>query len=176
MALWTKLKSTGRKHVGQSHHQNQTCLWLQPNVAEQGRCSLTWLVFRHSVRLPTVLRLDGCSLTEVNYTLFNHPQTMSNVQAEQVLTLLKSITHRLIDWLMIAYIALFSVHLSRLTALACGSTWVTSFSYHVFWISTEVVYLSTGMASATWNCCHLGASSVYTIQPCTMSLHAKPHT
>ena len=23
------------------------------------------------------------------------------------------------------------------------------------------------MAGATWNCCHLGASSVYTIQPCT---------
>ena len=32
-----------------------------------------------------------------------------------------------IDWLMIAYIALFSALLSRLTALACGSTWVTSF-------------------------------------------------
>ena len=45
-----------------------------------------------------------------------------------------------IDWLMIAYIALFSALLSRLTALACGSTWVTSFIEH-FWISTEVVYL-----------------------------------
>ena len=33
----------------------------------------------------------------------------------------------LIDWLMIAYIALFSALLSRLTALACGSAWVTSF-------------------------------------------------
>ena len=31
------------------------------------------------------------------------------------------------DWLMITYIALFSALLSRLTALACGSTWVTSF-------------------------------------------------
>ena len=31
------------------------------------------------------------------------------------------------DWLMIAYIALFSALLSRLSALACGSTWVTSF-------------------------------------------------
>ena len=30
-------------------------------------------------------------------------------------------------WLMITYIALFSALLSRLTALACGSTWVTSF-------------------------------------------------
>ena len=35
---------------------------------------------------------------------------------------------------------------------------------------------SAGMASAKWNCCRLGASSVDTIQPCTMSLHAKPHT
>ena len=33
----------------------------------------------------------------------------------------------LIDWLMIACMALFSALLSRLTALACGSTWVTSF-------------------------------------------------
>ena len=34
----------------------------------------------------------------------------------------------LIDWwLMITYIALFSALLSRLTVLACGSTWVTSF-------------------------------------------------
>ena len=33
----------------------------------------------------------------------------------------------LTDWLMVAYIALFSALLSRLTALACGSTWVTSF-------------------------------------------------
>ena len=87
---------------------------------------------------------------------------------------------RLIDW-WYAYIALFSVLLSRLTALACGSTWVTSFILYsafllLFWISTEVVYLSAGMAGATWNCSRLGASPVYTIQPCTMSLHAKPHT
>ena len=31
------------------------------------------------------------------------------------------------DWLIFAYIALFSALLSRLTALACGSTWVTGF-------------------------------------------------
>ena len=64
--------------------------------------------------------------------------------------------------LMIAYIALFSTCLSRLTALACDSTWVTSFLLRVFWMSTEVLNLSLGMAGATWNCCHLGASSVYT--------------
>ena len=33
----------------------------------------------------------------------------------------------LIDWLMMAYIALFSALLSRLTALACDSTWGASF-------------------------------------------------
>ena len=31
------------------------------------------------------------------------------------------------DWLMLDYIALFSALLSRLAALACGSTWVTGF-------------------------------------------------
>ena len=30
---------------------------------------------------------------------------------------------------------------------------------------------SAGMAGATWNCCRLGASSVYTIQPCTVLLY-----
>ena len=35
---------------------------------------------------------------------------------------------------------------------------------------------SAGMAGTTWNCSRLGANPVYTIQPCTMSLHAKPHT
>ena len=40
---------------------------------------------------------------------------------------LECVCNCLIDWwLMIAYIALFSALLSRLTALACGSTWVTS--------------------------------------------------
>ena len=93
-------------------------------------------------------------------------------------------TQELVFWLMITYIALFSALLSRLTALAYDSTWVTGFLQRVFWISTEVVCLSTkaadremfSMAGATWNCCRFGESSVYTIQSCTMSLHAKPHT
>ena len=52
------------------------------------------------------------------------------------------ITIFLLFWLMIAYIALFSALLSRLTALACGSTWVTSHFFKLFlFISTEVVYL-----------------------------------
>ena len=47
-------------------------------------------------------------------------------------------------WLMIAYMALFSSLLSRLTALAHGSTWTTSFFIFYsafFWISTTVAYL-----------------------------------
>ena len=40
-------------------------------------------------------------------------------------------------WLMIAYIALFSALLSRLTALACGSTWVTTF-YSVFCLFVNI--------------------------------------
>ena len=39
------------------------------------------------------------------------------------------------------YIALFSALSSRLTALACDSTRVTSILLRVFWISNEVVYL-----------------------------------
>ena len=41
--------------------------------------------------------------------------------------------------------------------------------HSAFWISTEVVtaLFACYMASAKWNCCRLGASSVYTMQPCT---------
>ena len=65
------------------------------------------------------------------------------------------------DWLMIAYIVLFSALLSRITALAYGSTWVTSSFFFLFFssaclffiyflMSTEVVYLQR------WNgWCHM---------------------
>ena len=45
-----------------------------------------------------------------------------------------------------------------------------------FDIHQSGVSYSVGMAGATGNCSCLGAFSVYTMQPCTMSLHAKPHT
>ena len=63
-------------------------------------------VVNHSFILPTI------SYSSLKYR-------MSKVQV--------SVTSLLIDWLMIAYIALFSALLSRLTVLACGATWVTSF-------------------------------------------------
>ena len=57
-----------------------------------------------------------------------------------------------------------------------GSAWVTSFFSAFFEYPPKWCTDSAGMADATWNCSRLGASYVYTIQPCTMSLHAKPHT
>ena len=101
----------------------------------------------------------------------------------------KLITIRRSQKWIIVYILLFVVVIdrfyiehcpllsSRLTALACGSTWVTSFiarlkkNHPPKWST-----YSAGMAGATWNCSRLGTSPVYTIQPCSMSLHAKPHT
>ena len=68
------------------------------------------------------------------------------------------------------YIALLSAPLSRLTALACGSTWVTSFvappPFFKFIYPPKWCTYSAGMAGATWNCSRLGASPVHTIQPC----------
>ena len=53
--------------------------------------------------------------------------------------------------------------------------WLASYSAFFEYPPKWCTY-SAGMAGATWNCSHLGASSVYTTQPCSMSLHAKPHT
>ena len=49
--------------------------------------------------------------------------------------------------------------------------------HSAFWISTQVVAALFGcyMAWATWNCCHLHASSVYTIPPCTSSHYLQCH-
>ena len=92
---------------------------------------------------------------------FVHTATQQQVVGNQ-----RSKWHWLNDWWLLITIVLFSALLSRLTAHACDSTWVTSFLQCIFCISTEVVYLSTGMAGATWNYCCLGTSSVDTIQPC----------
>ena len=61
----------------------------------------------------------------------------------------------LIDWLMIAYIALFSALLSRLTALACGFTWVASFiarflNIHRSGVLTELAWLVPHEIAAVW--------------------------
>ena len=54
--------------------------------------------------------------------------------------------------------------------------YMTSFIARFFEYPLKWCTYSTGMAGATWNCSRLGANPMYTIQPCSMSLHAKPHT
>ena len=63
---------------------------------------------------------------------------------------------------MIAYIAILrsleQTHCARMCFCMSDKLFIAR-----FWISTEVVYLSSGMAGAAWNCCRLGASYVYTM-------------
>ena len=47
------------------------------------------------------------------------------------------------------------------TNVACDSKWVTVAFYKTYWILTAL--FGCWMAGVTWNCCHLGTSSVYTI-------------
>ena len=93
------------------------------------------------------------------------------------------------DWLMIAYIALFSALLSRLTALACGSTWVTSFrarflNIHRSGVLTALAWLvphETAAVSAQVLCtpynhapCHFMQSHIRKVYAClavTCHLH-----
>ena len=65
--------------------------------------------------------------------------------------------------LSVAFIYHYALLSSKLTALTCDSTWVTSIFIVRFWIATEVVYFSASMAGATWNCCYLGAFCVHHI-------------
>ena len=83
-----------------------------------------------------------------------------------------------LDWLIDDH--LYSAILRSLEQTHCARLWfymsdklciARFFEYPPKWCT-----YSAGRAGATWNCSRLGASSVYTIQPCTMSLHAKPHT
>ena len=62
---------------------------------------------------------------------------------------------------------------------ALGSTWVTNFfiaRFLNFYRSDILTALAWLLPHDSWNCSHLGESSVDTMQPCTMSLHAKPHS
>ena len=68
----------------------------------------------------------------------------------------------------LATIALLSASEQTHCALmVCDSEWVTAALHSVFWVSAKVVaaLFSCYVAGATWNCCRLGARSVYTIQP-----------
>ena len=92
-------------------------------------------------------------------------------------------------WLMIAYIALFSALLSRLTALACGSAWVTRFiarflNIHRSGVLTALAWLvphETAAVSAQVLCtpynhapCHFMQSHIRKVYAClavTCHLH-----
>ena len=84
-------------------------------------------------------------------------------------------------WLMIAYIALFSALLSRLTAFACGSAWVTSFitrflNIHRSGVLTALAWLGpheTAAVSAQVLCtpynhapCHFMQSHIRKVYAC----------
>ena len=79
--------------------------------------------------------------------------------------------------LLVAYTLHYSPPPNRLTVLAHDSTWVTRFLLHVF---EYVIHRSGVLTALTWLVLNETAAvsmrSVYTIQPCTMSLHAKRHT
>jgi len=90
---------------------------------------------------------------------------------------------------MVAYIALFSALLSRLTALACGSTWVTSFiarflNIHwsgvltalAWWVLHETAAISAQVLYTPYNHapCHFMQSHIHKVYVClavTCHLH-----
>ena len=121
------------------------------------------------------------------YTDYVYPAFVSLLADISVLPLLLFRKCRI--WLMIAYIALFSALLSRLTALACGSTWVTSFiarflNIHRSGVLTELAWLvlhETAAVSAQVLCtpynhapCHFMQSHIRKVYAClavTCHLH-----
>ena len=74
----------------------------------------------------------------------------------------------LISDLLIEHFYIFSA-LEQTAIFACDSEWVISFLWfilNIHWSGVLTVLFDCYMAGAVWNCCHLGARSVYTIQPC----------
>ena len=75
---------------------------------------------------------------------------------------------------MIAYIALFSALLSRLTALACGSTWVTSFIARFFFVCFLNIHRSGVHTALAWLVPHETAAVSAQVL-CTPYNHASCH-
>ena len=119
----------------------QNCLHFRFTVMDDyGTRNLNWMM----------IKLNSCLSPPKE--LHHHPQYLltSTVQSPSIHLLqnttvqspsihllqnqcyLKQIYFRVIGWSMIAYIELFSALLSRLTALACGSAWVTGFRISAF--------------------------------------------
>ena len=103
-------------------------------------------------------------------------KTLLNVTATLLAYQLHGLTFFLIliDWLMIAYIALFSALLSRLTALACGSTWVTSFFIAFFFFFFFLIHRSGVLTALAWLVAHETAA-VWAQVLCTPYNHAPCH-
>ena len=75
---------------------------------------------------------------------------------------------------MIAYIALFSALLSRLTALACGSTWVTTFYSAFFFFFFLNIHRSGVLTALAWLVTHETAAVSAQVL-CTPYNHAPSH-
>ena len=75
---------------------------------------------------------------------------------------------------MIAYIALFSALLSRLTALACGSAWVTSFIARFFLFLFLNIHRSGVLTALAWLVPHETAAVAAQVL-CTPYKHALCH-
>ena len=93
--------------------------------------------------------------------------------------------YRYFDWLIDD--RLYSAILRSLEQTHCACMWFYMsdylysaffsffFSFFFFEYPPKWCTYSAGMAGASRNCSRLGTSPVYTIQPCSRSLHAKPH-
>ena len=79
-------------------------------------------------------------------------------------------------WWLLLYSAILRYRADSLRSHVILHEWLYGFLKRAFEYPPKWCTYNAGMAGATWNCCRLCASSVYTIQPCTMSFYAKPHT
>ena len=141
--------------------------------------------------LPCTPSLCQMWFLSIIVTITSTPMTLSCPKVPHLISsfLFSPVFRHVFDWLMIAYIALFSALLSRLTALACGSTWVTSFiarflNSHWSGVLTALAWLvphETAAVSAKVLCtpynhapCHFMQSHIRKVYAClavTCHLH-----
>ena len=83
-------------------------------------------------------------------------------------------------WWSLLYSSILRSGAHSLRSIVILHEWIAFYSaflnIHRSGILTALAWLVPYETDAIWNRCHFGSSSVYTIQPCTMSLNAKPHT